>query len=81
MVMVQKKDRLATYMKDKEERDAETISYTNKMMLALGIDLSVSTDLPINDFLIGGDIARAFLAQVLFPPFLLFSFFHFPLSF
>jgi len=65
MVMVQKRDRLDLYMQDLAERDVETIKWTNKMMLALGLDLSVSTELPINDFLVGADIARAFLAQLL----------------
>lgn len=64
MVMVQQKNRLATYMQDKDQRNADTIKWTNKMMLAMGLDIPVSTNMPVNDFLIGADIARAFLAQV-----------------
>lgn len=64
MVIVQKKDRIATYLKPRTERDKVTVAYTNEMMYSLGFDYQVSTTMPINDFLKGADVAQAFLSQV-----------------
>eukprot|EP01087_Luapelamoeba_hula_P011389 TRINITY_DN3089_c0_g1_i1.p1 TRINITY_DN3089_c0_g1~~TRINITY_DN3089_c0_g1_i1.p1 ORF type:complete len:1336 (+),score=202.48 TRINITY_DN3089_c0_g1_i1:44-4051(+) len=65
MVIAQNKDRLATYMSERRERDARTRKWTDELMGSIGLDIPATITMPINQFMKGADIAQAFLSQIL----------------
>lgn len=64
-VTVQFRNRLDAYVEQTQARDKLVIAWTNAIATAIGFDLPISLQLPVNTALFPMDIPKAFLLQLL----------------